>query len=102
MIKSQLVLNVAGQFRRIRQRAVAKAVDAIFDRMGSALAYGDRVELRGFGSFSVKVRQGHAGRNPQTGTKVKVPKRRHPAFRPSIALRKRLNPVAQTLEAHSG
>ena len=49
VIKSQLVLNVAVQLRSIRQRAVMEAVDAIFDRMGSALAHGDRVELRGFG-----------------------------------------------------
>jgi len=65
VIKSQLVLNVAVQLRSIRQRAVAEAVDAIFDRMGSALAHGDRVELRGFGSFSVNVREGHAWRNPR-------------------------------------
>ena len=70
VIKSQLVLNVAVQLRSIRQRAVAEAVDAIFDRMGSALAHGDRVELRGFGSFSVNVREGHAWRNPRTGATV--------------------------------
>jgi integration host factor subunit beta len=93
VIKSQLVINVAGQIRRIRQDEVDEAVNAILDRIASALAHGDRVELRGFGSFSVKVREGYVGRDPRTGVTVKVPKRKLPAFRQGIELRKRLNSV---------
>jgi integration host factor subunit beta len=66
VIKSQLMTIVAGQFRYIRQRDVEQAVDTIFDQIVLALANGDRVELRGFGSFSVRVREGRVGRNPRT------------------------------------
>jgi integration host factor subunit beta len=73
VIKSQLVIIVAGQFRHIRQRKIEKAVDAILDQIVSD---GERVELRGFGSFSVKVREGRVGRNPKTGAQSTDLKRR--------------------------
>lgn len=95
MIKSQLVIIVAGQFRHIRQRKIEKAVDAILDQIVSD---GERVELRGFGSFSVKVREGRVGRNPKTGATIHVPEKKVLAFRQSREIRKRLNPVATLAE----
>jgi integration host factor subunit beta len=56
-------------------------VDAVLDEIVAALARGDRVELRGFGSFSVKVREGRVGRNPKTGAAVHVPEKKIPVFR---------------------
>ena len=92
MIKSQLVLNVAGQLRRIRQRAAEEAVNAFLDRIVSASAHGDRLELRG--SFSVKVRGGRVGRDPRTGAIVPVLEKKVCAFRPSREMHKRLDAVA--------
>ena len=71
-----------------------RLVDAVLDEIVAALAHGDRVELRRFGSFSVKVREGRVGRNPKTGATIHLPERKLPAFRQSIELRKRLNSVA--------
>ena len=67
MLKSQLVFNVAGRLLQIRRRDVEKAIDAVLDEIVAALARKDRVELRGFGAFSAKVRAGRIGRNPKTG-----------------------------------
>ncbi len=69
MIKSQLVLNVAGRLLHIRSRVVEKAVNVVLDEIVTAMARKDRVELRGFGAFSVKVRAGRIGRNPKSGVK---------------------------------
>lgn len=70
MIKSQLVLRIAGQNSHLYQRDVATLVDVILDEIVAALARGDRVELRGFGAFSVRPRIGRLGRNPKTGALV--------------------------------
>ena len=67
MIKSELVLKIAEQNPHLYQRDVEKIVNAILDTIGDALARGDRVELRGFGAFSVKKRDARTGRNPRTG-----------------------------------
>jgi integration host factor subunit beta len=103
VIKSQLVFKVAGRFRRIRLREVGKAVNVIFDHVVSALAHGERVELRGFGSFSVKMRGGRVGRNPRSGATIHEPAKIL-AFRQSHGIRKRLNPVAPLAESseHTG
>jgi integration host factor subunit beta len=92
VIKSELVLRLAGQNPHLFQRDVGKVVDAVLDEIIMALARGDRVELRGFGSLSVKVRERRIGRNPTTGAKVHVPDRKIPYFRPAHEIRKRLNP----------
>ena len=80
MIKSQLTLNVAGQFFHLPHRVVEKAVDVVLDEIVTAMARKDRVELRGFGAFSVKDRAGRIGRNPQSGVKVEVPEKSVPVF----------------------
>jgi len=95
VIKSQLVLNIAGQLRHMRNRDVEKVVNAILDEIVAALARSGRVEVRGFGSFSVKVRGGRLGGNPKTGVTVHVPERRVAAFRPSKEMSRRLNSKSQ-------
>ena len=92
MIKSLLILRLAGHNPHLHQRDVEKVVDAVLDEIVTALARGDRVELRGFGSFSVKVREGRIGRNPKTGATVHVPEKNIPYFRPGQPIRERLNP----------
>ena len=99
MIKSQLTLNVAGQFFHLPHRVVEKAVDVVLDEIVTAMARKDRVELRGFGAFSVKVRAGRIGRNPKSGVKVEVPGKSVPVFRPSKEIGRRLNPVASIQES---
>ena len=63
------------------QRNVEKMVATVLDEIAVALAHGDRVELRGFGTFAVKVREGRVGRNPKTGAPISIPETRHPSFR---------------------
>ena len=94
MIKSQLLLNVAGRFLHIRGRVVEEAVNVVLDEIATAMARKDRVELRGFGAFSVKDRAGRIGRNPKSGVKVEVPEKSVPVLRPSKEIGRRLNPVA--------
>jgi integration host factor subunit beta len=95
VLKSQLVLRLAVQHPRLNQRYVKKAVNTIFDEIISAMANRERVELRGFGAFSVKVAEAHAGRNPKTGTKVNVPERAIARFRPAKEMCRRLNSAGQ-------
>ena len=73
MIKSELVQRIAEHNPHLYQRDVENIVNAILDEIVAALARGDRVELRGFGAFSVKHRPARAGRNPRTGAHVPVP-----------------------------
>jgi integration host factor subunit beta len=96
VIKSQLALNVADQLLHIPRRVVEKAVDVVLDEIVIAMARKDRVELRGFGAFSVKDRAGRIGRNPQSGVKIEVPAKSVSAFRPSKEIGRRLNSVALT------
>ena len=91
MIKSELVLKIAEQNPHLYQRDVEKIVNAILDTIGDALARGDRVELRGFGAFSVKKRDARMGRNPRTGEAVEVEQKHVPFFKTGKLLRDRLN-----------
>jgi len=94
VIKSQLVLRIAAQNPHLYHRDVEKVVNAILDEIVSAMARRDRVELRGFGRFVVKVRAARVGRNPKTGVEVHVPEKVMPAFKPGKDIRERLNPGA--------
>src|SRR5947207_11405456 len=76
MIKSELVQRIAEHNPHLYQRDVENIVNAILDEIVAALARGDRVELRGFGAFSVKHRPARAGRNPRTGAHVPVDQKR--------------------------
>jgi integration host factor subunit beta len=91
MIKSELVLKISEQNPHLYQRDVENIVNAILNTIADALARGDRVELRGFGAFSVKKRDARTGRNPRTGDPVDVPSKRVPYFKPGKEMRERLN-----------
>jgi integration host factor subunit beta len=91
MIKSELVQLIADRNPHLFQRDVENIVNSVFDEITGALAEGNRVELRGFGAFSVKNRQPRAGRNPRTGEAVSVEEKWVPFFKTGKELRDRLN-----------
>jgi len=91
MIKSELIRRIASQNPHLYQRDIEKIVDVILDEMVDALRRGDRVELRGFGAFSVKLRGPRQGRNPRTGAVVPVAKKAIPFFKTGKEMRERLN-----------
>jgi integration host factor subunit beta len=91
MIKSDLIGRIASQNPHLYQRDVANIVDAIFDEIVKALSRGDRVELRGFGAFSAKIRVARKGRNPRTGAEVQVAQKAIPFFKTGKEMRARLN-----------
>jgi integration host factor subunit beta len=91
MIKSELVLRIAEQNPHLYQRDVENIVNAVLDTIVDALARGDRVELRGFGAFSVKTRDARIGRNPRTGETVEVASKSIPVFKTGKEMRLRLN-----------
>jgi integration host factor subunit beta len=91
MIKSELVQRIANRNPHLYLRDVEKIVNAILDEITSALARGDRVELRGFGAFSVKHRDARVGRNPRTGAHVPVDEKSVPFFKTGKEMRERLN-----------
>ncbi len=91
MIKSELVQKIANSNPHLYHRDVERIVNVIFDEIVEALARGDRVELRGFGAFTVKHRAARTGRNPRTGAAVKVSEKAVPFFKTGKELRDRLN-----------
>jgi len=91
MTKSELIQRLADKNPHLYLRDIEKIVETIFDEISSALAHGDRVELRGFGAFSVKHRDARVGRNPRTGEAVQVEAKRLPFFKTGKALREKLN-----------
>jgi integration host factor subunit beta len=91
MIKSELVQKIAERNPHLYQRDVENIVNAILDEVVNALSRGDRVELRGFGAFSVKNRPARTGRNPRTGTQVSVAEKYVPFFKTGKEMRERLN-----------
>ncbi|HLY05082.1 MAG TPA: integration host factor subunit beta [Rhizomicrobium sp.] len=91
MIKSELVGRLAQRYPHLYHRDVERIVSTLLDEIAQALSDGRRVELRGFGVFSVKVRSSRTGRNPRTGQPVSVGQKRAPFFRTGKELRERLN-----------
>lgn len=91
MIKSELVHRISAANPHLYQRDVEVIVNAILEEVAGALARGDRVELRGFGAFSVKNRPARIGRNPRTGDKVAVAEKHVPFFKTGKEMRERLN-----------
>ncbi|MGQ2907943.1 MAG: integration host factor subunit beta [Aliihoeflea sp.] len=96
MIKSELVQTIANRNPHLFLRDVENIVNAIFDEITEALAQGNRVELRGFGAFSVKNRPARVGRNPRTGEAVEVEEKWVPFFKTGKELRERLNTDASS------
>jgi len=90
MKKSELVQRLAEANPHLYQRDAEIIVTAIFDEITAALSRGDRVELRGFGAFSVKKRDAHIGRNPRTGDSTAVSEKHVPFFKTGKRLRDRL------------
>jgi integration host factor subunit beta len=91
MTKSELIDRLATANPHLYQRDVERIVTTIFEEISAALARGDRVELRGFGAFSVKQRGARVGRNPRTGESVSVTAKYIPYFKTGKQLRERLN-----------
>jgi integration host factor subunit beta len=91
MIKSELVQKIADKNPHLYHRDVERIVNRVFDEVIDAMKTGARVELRGFGAFSVKERDARLGRNPRTGEAVDVSEKRVPFFKTGKELRMRLN-----------
>tara|TARA_X000001036_G_scaffold299855_1_gene278968 strand:- start:190 stop:483 length:294 start_codon:yes stop_codon:yes gene_type:complete len=91
MIRSELVQKIADENPHLYQKDVERIVGTIFDEIINAMAAGDRVELRGFGAFSVKKRKARLGRNPRTGEAVDVREKHVAFFKTGKLLRDRLN-----------
>lgn len=91
MTHSELIQLLANENPHLFQRDVVRIVDTVFQEISEAMARGDRVELRGFGAFSVKKRDARNGRNPKTGEAVDVDQKYVPFFKTGKLLRDRLN-----------
>jgi integration host factor subunit beta len=94
MTKSELIAQLAAANPHLYQRDVERIVSTVFEEVTRALARGDRVELRGFGAFSVKRRPPRVGRNPRSGAAVQVSEKTVPFFKSGKELRARLNQPA--------
>lgn len=91
MIKSELVQMLADENPHLFHRDIERIVNTVLDTISDALADGDRVELRGFGAFSIKHREARIGRNPRTGDPVAIEEKWTPFFKAGKELRERLN-----------
>ena len=100
MTKSELIERIAQKQSQLVHRDVELAVKAILEHMAECLAGGGRIEIRGFGSFSLHFRSGRVGRNPKTGAPVSLPAKYVPHFKPGKKLRERVNlETSLTLES---
>ena len=100
MTKSELIAYLAEENPHLYQRDVERIVTTVFDEIAEALSRGDRVELRGFGAFSVKQRDSRVGRNPRTGEAVQVSAKRVPYFKTGKQLREKLNKFFHAIKLH--
>lgn len=91
MTKSQLINELINHASHISHKDMTQIVETIFDSMSKALQDGDRIELRGFGTFEVRVREPRMGRNPKSGTKVELGIRKVPFFKAGKELKEKLN-----------
>ena len=91
MTKSELVRRMAELHPHLQHSDVERVIETIFTSIGTALTRGDRVEIRGFGTFSLKHRKARTGRNPRTGTTVEVPRKVIPFFKTGKYLHASLN-----------
>jgi len=89
--KSDLIERVAARVPHISKKDTELVVNTIFDGMTEALKVSDRIEIRGFGSFQVKIREAREGRNPKTGAEVKIPAKRTPFFKVGKELKERID-----------
>ena len=96
MTRSDLVARLAESFGQLTHRDTEFAVKTILDAMSDALARGHRIEIRGFGSFSINRRPPRVGRNPRSGEQVVIPEKLVPHFKPGKALRESVDLQADT------
>ncbi|ART79129.1 integration host factor subunit beta [Oceanisphaera avium] len=92
MTKSDLIERLAEQYSHLGTKEVENAIKEILEQMSVSLESGDRIEIRGFGSFSLHYRAPRQGRNPKTGEKVELSGKHVPHFKPGKELRERVNP----------
>ncbi len=97
MTRSDLVEALAQQFSQLPHRDAEAAVKAILDALGDAMVRGHRIEIRGFGSFSINHRPPRLGRNPRSGQSVQIPEKRVPHFKPGKALREAVDERTEAL-----
>ena len=91
MTRSELIARLAAKNPALYHRHIDRIVGTVLDDIGAALEQGDRVELRGFGAFSVRQRKARVGRNPRTGASVQVAEKKVPFFKMGKGMRERLN-----------
>ncbi len=91
MTKSELILKITNKNSFLYQKDVYKIIDTLFNTVIKALKDGDRVELRGFGTFSTKERNARIGRNPKTGEPVAIPPKKMPFFKMGKSMKERIN-----------
>jgi integration host factor subunit beta len=91
MTKSDLVQKLSEQVTTLTKKECEVIVDTVFGNMKDALQSGEKIEIRGFGSFTVRVRRAKEGRNPKTGEKVSIPEKRIPFFKVGKELRELVN-----------
>jgi integration host factor subunit beta len=91
MMKSELIERIARKQNHLAYKDVELAVKSLLEQMSNSLSNGERIEIRGFGSFSLHYRPPRAGRNPKTGDSVSLPGKHVPHFKPGKELRERVN-----------
>jgi len=91
MTKSDLVEKLSEKLNNLTKKECEVIVDTVFHNMKDALQRGEKIEIRGFGSFTVRVRRAKEGRNPKTGEKVSIPEKRSPFFKVGKELREMVN-----------
>jgi integration host factor subunit beta len=99
MTRSDLVEELASRFPQLTHRDAEFAVKALLDAMSDALTRGHRIELRGFGSFSINRRPPRLGRNPRSGEQVAIPEKRVPHFKPGKALREAVDEKTSAMQS---
>lgn len=91
MTKSELIEAVAAKVTNFSRKDVEIIVETLFESMASSLAQGDKVEIRGFGSFKIKERDGRQGRNPKSGENIYIDAKKVPFFKAGKEIRERIN-----------
>ena len=91
MTKSELIFKITNKNSYLYNKDVYKIIDTLFNSVTKALKDGDRVELRGFGTFTTKLRNARIGRNPKTGEPVAIPQKKMPFFKMGKSMKERIN-----------
>ena len=102
LTKSELIVRLAARNPRLAARDADEAVKLILDMLGDALSQGGRIEIRGFGSFSLNYRPARVGRNPKSGERVQVPAKHVPHFKAGKELRERVDGHGEAAAASAG